>query len=144
MRLAISLDALEFADQELVIMSVLRKLPITKMYIDQTGIGRNLAENVAKSFGSKAEGVDFTMGTKTLWATDAKMLIQKGRTPLPVDRDLAYQIHSIKKIVTPTKNLVFDTTTNEKHHADKFWAWALMLSAANAGRMTGKKTAGVM
>ena len=72
------------------------------------------------------------------------MLVQKRKTPLPVDRSLAYQIHSIKKIVTGSKNLVFDTSANEKHHADKFWAMALALAAANAGRMTGKKTAGAM
>ena len=72
-------------------------------------------------------GVDFTNATKTLWATDAKMLIQNRRTPLPVDREIAYQIHSIKRLVTASKNLVFDTERNEKHHADKFWAWALAL-----------------
>ena len=143
LRLAISLDAVEFSDQELVLASVLRKLPITKMYIDRNGIGRNLAENMAKRHGSRVVGVDFTTGTKTLWATDAKTLIQQHRTPLPVDRDLAYQIHSIKKLVTASKNLVFDTDTNEKHHADRFWAWALGLSAAGAGS-AGKKTAGAL
>lgn len=143
LRLAISLDAMEFSDQELVLASVLRKLPITKMYIDRNGIGRNLAENMTKRHGSRVEGVDFTTGTKTLWATDAKTLIQQHKTPLPVDRDLAYQIHSIKKIVTGGKNLVFDTDANEKHHADRFWAWALGLSAVGAGN-TGKRTAGAL
>ena len=143
LRLAISLDAVEFSDQELVLASVLRKLPITKMYIDRNGIGRNLAENMTKRHGSRVEGVDFTTGTKTLWATDAKTLIQQHKTPLPADRDLAYQIHSIKKIVTGSKNLVFDTDANEKHHADRFWAWALGLSAAGAGS-AGKKVAGAL
>lgn len=143
LRLAISLDAVEFSDQELVLASVLRKLPITKMYIDRNGIGRNLAENMTKRHGSRVEGVDFTTGTKTLWATDAKTLIQQRKTPLPADRDLAYQIHSIKKIVTGSKNLVFDTDANEKHHADRFWAWALGLSAAGAGS-AGKKVAGAL
>jgi hypothetical protein len=35
-------------------------------------------------------------------------------------------------MVTAAKNLVFDTTRNEKHHADKFWAWVLALTAALA------------
>jgi len=59
------------------------------------------------------------------------MLIQQHKTPLPVDREIAYQIHSIKKLITPSKNVVFDTERNEKHHADKFWAWALAVSAGN-------------
>ncbi len=60
------------------------------------------------------------------------MLMQKRKVPLPIDRDMAYQIHSIKRLVTPSKNLVFDTERNEKHHADKFWALALALNAAKS------------
>lgn len=144
LRLTITLERMPFADQELVLASVLSKLPIIKMYIDQSGIGRNLAENINKRFGSRAEGVDFTNNTKTMWATDAKMAFQNRNLLLPVDKDMAYQIHSIKKMVTGNKSLVFDTASNEKHHADKFWALALGLSAANMGKSTGRKTAGVM
>jgi hypothetical protein len=37
--------------------------------------------------------------------------------------------------VTGSKNLVFDTERNEKHHADKFWAWALALATARVVAM---------
>lgn len=127
LRLAITLDNMKFEDQLSVLYYALKRLPIAVVLIDQNGIGRNLAETAVASFPPRVAGVDFTNATKTLWATDAKMLIQNRRTPLPVDRDLAYQIHSIKRLVTANKNLVFDTERNEKHHADKFWAWALAL-----------------
>ncbi|MGB9180000.1 MAG: terminase family protein [Pyrinomonadaceae bacterium] len=130
LRLAITLDNVEFDDQFEVIFKLMTELPITRMLIDRNGIGRNIAENASKKFPAKVEGVDFTNETKRLWATDAKMLIQQHRTPLPCDRDIAYQIHSIKRTVTSAKNLVFDTARNEKHHADKFWGWALALAAA--------------
>ena len=129
LRLALTLDNVEFDDQFDVLARVLKTLPITRMLVDQNGIGRNLAENLEKAFPSKVEGVDFTNATKQVWATDAKMLVQQRKTPLPVDRDIAYQIHSIKRNVTASKNLTFDTARNEKHHADKFWAWALAISA---------------
>lgn len=132
LRLSLSLDNVEFDDQAAIAAAVLRRLNVTKLYIDRNGLGMNLAENLQRAFPVKAEGVDFTGPRKTVWATDAKMLVQRGKTPLPVNRDLAYQIHSIKKSVTAAKNLVFDTARNEKHHADKFWAWALALSAARA------------
>jgi phage FluMu gp28-like protein len=132
LRLALTLDNVEFDDQKDVLELVLTGLPVVKLLIDQNGIGRNLAENLAKDYPGKVEGADFTNATKQVWATDAKMLAQQRRTPLPVDRDIAYQIHSIKKMVTASKNLVFDTARNEKHHADKFWAWALALAAAGA------------
>ena len=130
LRLAITLDNMAFADQLTVLLYVLRRLPVAIMLIDQNGIGRNLAESAASAFPVRVQPVNFTNATKTQWATDAKMLIQNHRTPLPVDRDIAYQIHSIKKTVTASRNLVFDTQRNERHHADKFWAWALALHGA--------------
>jgi len=130
LRLALTMDNTEFNDQESVIMSVMANLPVKKLLIDQTGIGRNLAENASKKFPTKVEGVDFTNATKALWAGNTKMVMQQRKAPIPIDRELAYQIHSIKKLITPSKNVVFDTERNEKHHADKFWALALAISAA--------------
>ena len=131
LRLAISLDNVDFDGQLSVLAAALRHLPIVTMRIDQNGIGRNLAENLERYYPSKATGVTFTNQTKALWATDVKMLIQQGKPRIPADRDLAYQIHSLKRRVTPARNVVYDTDENEKHHADKLWAWALALSAAN-------------
>lgn len=127
LRLALTLDNMKFEDQLSVLYYALKRLPVAIVLIDQNGIGRNLAETAAAAYPVRVVGVDFTNATKTLWATDAKMLIQNRRTPLPVDREIAYQIHSIKRLVTASKNLVFDTERNEKHHADKFWTWALAL-----------------
>lgn len=141
LRALLTLNQVEFDDQLDVLAAAMVKLPIVKLQIDQNGIGRNLAENLAKRFPAKAAGVNFTTESKLLWATDAKMLAQQKRTPLPVSRDLAYQIHSIKRTVTPSKNLVFDVQRNEKHHADKFWAWALALSSATSRRYDKPGTA---
>jgi len=131
LRMAITLENMPYDRQLEVIYRALEMLPIKKMLIDKNGIGNNLAEAAAKKYPTKAEGVAFTMQSKTLWATDAKQLVQQGRTPLPNDRDISYQIHSIKRSVTSAKNMVFDTERNEKHHADKFWAWVLALAGAN-------------
>lgn len=130
LRLMLTLDNMKFEDQLSALYYMLRRLPVAVLLIDQNGIGRNLAESAMAAYPIRVAGVDFTNATKTLWATDAKMLIQNRRTPLPVDRELAYQIHSIKKLVTLSRNLVFDTARNEEHHADKFWAWALALHGA--------------
>jgi len=131
LRLMISLDNVDFDDQYDIVSYALSKLPIVKLFIDRNGLGMNLAEKLGKAFPYKAEGVLFSNASKALWATNAKMLISQHKTPLPTDRELAYQINSIKRIVTASKNLVFDTNKTEKHHADKFWAWALALAAAH-------------
>lgn len=130
LRLMVTMDNVSFDDQKSVLRYALDMLPISKMFIDRNGIGMNLAEDLERLYPVKVEGVQFTQPNKVLWATDTKMRIQQGKTPLPVHKDLAYQIHSVKRIVSSSKNLIFDTERNEKHHADKFWAWALALSAA--------------
>lgn len=124
LRISVSLDRVEFDDQEQCFIQLLENLPITKALVDQNGIGMQLAENLSNETG-KATGVDFTSATKELWAVEARVQAERKNTPLPMDRDIAYQIHSIKKTVTAAKHNKFDTERNEKHHADKFWAWAL-------------------
>ena len=76
--------------------------------------------------------MDFSNPNKELFAVEARIQAQRRNTPIPNDRDLAYQIHSIKKMITAAKLNRFDTERNEKHHADKFWAWALAIYAASA------------
>lgn len=129
LRLAITMNMTPYDEQLDVIHYLMTQLPISKLFIDQTGLGNNLAESAKKLFPNKVEGVDFTASSKELWAGDAKMLIQQGKTPLPVDRDIATQINSIKQRFTGSR-MSYDTEKNEKHHADKFWAWALSLAAA--------------
>jgi phage FluMu gp28-like protein len=131
-RLGISLDDVEFEAQRAIAVRCLDLLPVTQMLIDRNGIGMQLAEQLEDEFGIRAQGVDFTNATKEEWAVELRVKMEKGEVPIPLERELAYQIHSIKKKVTPAKNAVFDTERNEKHHADKFWALALATWAARA------------
>lgn len=142
LRLAITLDRCDFDAQHEVLVYALQKLPLLGLFIDRNGLGMQLAEQLEAAYPGKVAGVDFTNPVKASLATEAKMLIQQKKTPLPVDRDIAYQIHSIKRTVTSSKNLVFDTTQNEKHHADKFWAWTLGLSVARA--LVGQPAEGIV
>lgn len=134
LRLAITLEGAPFDEQMQVLAALLDDLPITLLWIDRTGLGSQLAETMERRYPGKAAGQTFTNQAKMLWATNAKMLVQQHKILLPVDRDVAYQIHSIKKVITAAKNVVFDTDANERHHADKFWALALALAAAHAGQ----------
>jgi phage FluMu gp28-like protein len=128
LRFSVSLDRVEFEQQRACLSDIITRLPFTQVLVDRNGIGMQLAENLEKT--GKAQGVDFTNVSKELWAVEARLQAERSHTPLPLDRDIAYQIHSIKKTTTAAKNNVFDTERNEKHHADKFWAWALAIWAA--------------
>ncbi len=130
LRLMLTLENCSFESQKAVLKKLFEVLPVVGGELDKNGLGMQLAEEMQEAFPYKVRGAQFTQESKKLWATDVKMLFQKRQVPIPVDRDLAYQIHSIKKIISSSKNLIFDTDRNEKHHADKFWALALALAAA--------------
>lgn len=132
LRIMISLANTPYEHQEHCMYRLITALPFTSVLIDRNGIGNQLAENLERLTGGVAQGVTFTNATKELWAVEAKVNFEKGLLLIPVYRDLAYQIHSIKKQITPAKNNVFDTARNEKHHADKFWGLALGIWAARA------------
>lgn len=129
LRLNVSLENVEFDDQQRCFQDLIRRLPFVSVLVDRNGLGMQLAENLERT--GVAQGVDFTNETKKLWAVEAKVQAERTNVPIPPERELAYQIHSIKKAVTPAKNVTFDTARNEKHHADKFWSWALGIWAAN-------------
>lgn len=138
LRLMISLANTEFDDQKAVVLKALETLPVIKLLIDRNGLGMQLAEDVSRASG-KAEGVDFTNAAKELWAVELKVKMQRGKAPIPLDRDLSYQVHSIKKKYTAAKNAVFDIKANEAHHADKFWMLALAMWAS--GQTAGASAA---
>jgi len=128
LRFTVTLDNVEFDQQENLLVHIIKELPIIKTLIDKNGIGMQLAENVGRRTG-KALGVTFDNASKELWAVDLRLEFERRNIVLPVDRDIAYQMHSIRKLKTAsgTKNK-YDTEGNEKHHADKFWALALAIS----------------
>jgi phage FluMu gp28-like protein len=130
-RLHITLDRVEFEAQKSVVSRLLEVMPVTRFLIDRNGIGMQMAEDISAIYPS-AQGVTFTNETKELWAVEAKLRAQRAEVPLPLDRELSYQIHSIRRKVTAAKNSVYDTTENEKHHADMFWAWALAVWAGKS------------
>lgn len=136
LRISVSLDRVLYDDQERCFLELISRLPIVKALVDQNGIGAQLAENLQRLTNGKAEGVNFTNPAKEVWAVEARVQAERGNTPLPMDRDLTYQIHSIKRSVSASKKNTFDNERNEKHHADKFWAWALGVTAAGMGLAT--------
>jgi len=130
-RLGISLARTPFEDQVAVAAKALTLLPVTALLIDQNGLGMQLAEQLNQRFGDRAQGVNFTAPNKELWSVELRVKMQKGQVPIPLDRELSYQIHSVKKSVTTAKTVVFDVAASEKHHADKYWALALAEWATN-------------
>ncbi len=131
-RLGITLDRVPFDVQTSVLNAVMERLPVYPLLIDGYGLGMQLAETAIRTWGARVQDAQFTNANKEIWATEVKVAFQRGNVPIPVDRDLAYQIHSIKRKFTASKNAIFDCNANENHHADKFWSLALSIWAAHS------------
>lgn len=141
LRWMISLEKCEFRHQQALFLHLLNSLPFTLVLVDQNGIGMHLAETLERT--GRAVGVDFTAPTKELLAVEARIQTEARTVAIPAIRDLIYQIHSIRKVPGVVVNH-FDVEASAKHHADKFWAWALGVFAANAALRLGQETSMVI
>ena len=76
-----------FAEQEAELRRLLNMLPIARLSIDRSGIGMNLAENLARDFPKSSRRTSRPK-SKERWATDMKILLQKRGIQLPRHREL--------------------------------------------------------
>lgn len=117
----------QFSDQR----SLLQELtPVLRGgCIDETGLGANLAEDVARH-NAVWSGVTFTSVSKAQIATDLRQAFQDRSIVIPPDRTLQRDLHSVQRIVTHANNIVFDSDREEgQGHADRFWALGLAVNA---------------
>ncbi len=118
-------DQVPFSEQEADLRRLLDTVPVSRLSVDKSGIGMNLAENLARDYPQVVAEV-FSNESKERWATDFKILLQRKDIVLPRDRELVGQVHSIKRRVLPSGKVSFDAERSTRGgHADRFWAIAL-------------------
>lgn len=122
-----------FAEQELQIGRILEHRSVRRCCIDSTGMGLHLAEGLVERFGDhRVEPVVFTTGLKSQLAGGLRVLAERGRLRIPVDEAITNDWHSIERTVTAGGHLRFDADRSSGGHADRFWAAALGIHAAEA------------
>jgi phage FluMu gp28-like protein len=105
-----------FDEQEDLLCRCLTQLPVHRLCIDSTGIGMDLAERMSKKYPLKVEGCTFTNEFKEDISNAMWIGFNRLEFRLPADKELASQIHAIRKIVTLGKHARFDSDRNQKHH----------------------------
>jgi phage FluMu gp28-like protein len=137
LRLSITLKRMEFRKQFQVIEKLFKHVPIMKMRVDSTGMGKNIAEDLGAAFHSRIEDVTFTNENKGDMASNLKLRMEDQSIAYPSDKDLMRQIHSIKRKTTDTSVVKFEVDQSERkaHHGDKFWALALASAAGQPAQM---------
>ncbi|MEH7830366.1 terminase large subunit domain-containing protein [Gemmobacter denitrificans] len=126
---------ISFAEQDALLDAVMKRYRVVRCRMDQTGMGEKPVEDAQRRYGSEVvEGVLFSAAAKLDMATALKESMQDRKTRIPAgDPELRADLHSIKSQVgvTGTRRLIADGDSDG--HADRFWAGALAVSAADLG-----------
>ena len=126
---------ISFAEQDRLLDDVMRRYRVVRVAMDQTGMGEKPVEDAKVRHGSeRVQGVLFSTASKLDMATTLKESMQDRKTRIPAgDPVLRADLHSIKSQVgvTGIRRLVADNDSDG--HADRFWALALGVSAADLG-----------
>jgi phage FluMu gp28-like protein len=137
-RKVIARRRISFAEQDALLAEVFRDYRVIRAKIDQTGMGEKPVEDAQRRHGtSRVEGVLFTGANKLGMATVLKERFQDRRIRIPAgDPVLRSDLHAIKSQVgvTGQRRLIADGETDG--HADRFWAAALAVTAAELGEAT--------
>ena len=93
-----------------------------------------MAENAQIKFGKfRVEGVTFTNRVKEDLACRLRTEFENKTVFIPSRHEIREDLHSIRRITTASNNIRFDADRSDNGHADRFWALALALHAADNG-----------
>ncbi len=133
-RRVITLKGQTFDAQKKELYPILELPQVQRVCIDQTGIGRQFAEEATKRFGTyKAEGITFTGPVKEELAYPTKAAFEDKKIRIPNDDFVRADLRAIKKETTAAGHTRFTADRGKNGHSDRFWALALALHAAKTG-----------
>lgn len=119
-------------DQEAVLWPWIERC--TRTCIDATGLGIGWADDAVARFGQYAvEGVTFTARVKESLAYPVRAQMEDRRLRIPHDKAIRADLRSVTKQVTSAGNIRFTAERTPDGHADRFWALALAIHAAESG-----------
>ncbi|PID29146.1 MAG: hypothetical protein CR982_03490 [Candidatus Cloacimonadota bacterium] len=123
----ISLYKETFAVQRKTISDLFKKYNVVKCYIDRSGLGINIYEDLQAKFRNRVIGIHFTQKNKEQMAKNLKRHIEEKSILLLKDREAALHYSAIKRIATQSGFKYDCERSKEVKHADKFWSLALAL-----------------
>jgi phage FluMu gp28-like protein len=128
------LSAAPFRVQFDLICELLSARRVRRCCIDAGGLGMQLAEQAVERFGGhRVEAVTFTPGLKSQIATALRIVVEARRIRIPCDERIRNDWHSVERMVTASGHFRLSATRHEGSHADRFWAAALAVHAADIG-----------
>lgn len=127
-----------FSQQEAELHKFLRRPNLRRVSIDQSGLGRQFAERAIERYGAtRVEGISFTAGVKEALAYPLRSRFEDAKIRIPDDIEISADIRSVRKEVGAGGTLRFCAERTVDGHADRFWALALAVNAADTARSYG-------
>lgn len=118
----------EFADQEKYISNLVVTLNPVRVFVDSSGIGAMLAENLHRRFPCVRE-IKFTNDAKVEMFNLTRSKLGDGTLLIPTDDALINDLHKIRRTVTPSGNVTYTADRDGTGHADDATAIALAVYA---------------
>lgn len=120
----------EFRTQKDAILDRCKRDPnIQKVYIDATGIGAMLAEELQHELGTKITGVNFSVQIKAELFPELRRRFEDRTILIPQNIELREDLHSVNRCVSISGKVTYSAPRNADGHADRATALALCVAA---------------
>lgn len=112
-----------FAQHDAAIAELISDYKVSRLVMDQTGIGERSVEMMQNKYGkSRVEGLLMNPSLQLDIATAAREMFEEGLVRLPDDPTLRAEIRGIKKTTGPTGKPRLVTEHSADGHSDRAWA----------------------
>ena len=109
-----------------------QKFQFRRVFVDQTGVGEPVLEELKAQGIRNVEGLTFTVKTKEELLTCLKLAMEQKRLKMPYHRRLCEQINEQQYEYSKSGHLTFGHPAGS--HDDMLWSLALSCYAATVGR----------
>jgi len=109
-----------------------QKFKFRKVFVDQTGVGEPVLEEIRNQGLNNVEGLKFTVQTKEDLLSNLKIAMEQNRLAIPYHRQLCTQINEQQYAYSKSGHLQFSHPQNS--HDDMLWALALAVYGAREPR----------
>lgn len=133
----IAVRRIKFAEQDELLDAVMKRYKVSRLWMDQTGMGMKPVEDAQRWYGAnRVHGVMFTPAAKQDLAIKGKEAFEDRKIRIPMgDQALRSDLHKLKRETTPTGATRFVAERDAGGHADRAWGMFLGIAAAAFGGM---------
>ncbi len=123
-----------FAVQDATIGELFGKYKVSRLYMDQTGMGEKPVEDMKRLYPGRAEGILFTPMHRISMSGTLKRRFEDRKIRIPAENvALRADLHKPRMETSPLGVPHLVVERDEEGHADRFWAGCLGAAAADTG-----------